>query len=76
MGVWIEIPAMAANYLFPTVTPYMGVWIEIYPDISLHPWELKSLPIWECGLKCWHPRKVLPAFSVTPYMGVWIEIYL
>ena len=32
------------------VTPFVGVWIEIYLKIQID-YNLKSLPLWECGLK-------------------------
>ena len=32
------------------VTPLVGVWIEICP-ISITEDQIKSLPLWECGLK-------------------------
>ena len=34
----------------PTVAPFVGVWIEIYLKIQID-YNLKSLPLWECGLK-------------------------
>ncbi len=36
-------------YVF-LVTPFVGVWIEIYPIWHLSN-QLSSLPSWECGLK-------------------------
>ena len=32
------------------VAPFVGVWIEIYLKIQID-YNLKSLPLWECGLK-------------------------
>ena len=55
------------------VTPYAGVWIEIYANHGKKTYLL-SLPTRECGLKL--PRMIykLPSCQVTPYAGVWIEI--
>ena len=50
VGVWIEI--FVALLQCPTclVAPFVGVWIEIYLKIQID-YNLKSLPLWECGLK-------------------------
>ena len=55
------------------VTPLVGVWIEIH-TYALVPNLILSLPLWECGLKCF--GRITPAvgFHVTPLVGVWIEI--
>ena len=34
----------------------------------------KSLPSWECGLKCFPSLVVSSLNTVTPFVGVWIEI--
>ena len=55
------------------VTPFVGVWIEIYTRSAYTP-KKTSLPSWECGLKL----DILKTFNdpdfVTPFVGVWIEI--
>ena len=50
MGVWIEIYIAEKQSLIEKVTPLVGVWIEItyVREILL---SVKSLPLWECGLK-------------------------
>ena len=50
MGVWIEIDTDSNKIIAGTVTPCMGVWIEI-GWMSTHELTPLSLPVWECGLK-------------------------
>ena len=50
VGVWIEITYNAAEIGQKAVAPFVGVWIEIYLKIQID-YNLKSLPLWECGLK-------------------------
>ena len=33
------------------VAPFVGVWIEIFPDVLQNAYLARSLPSWECGLK-------------------------
>ena len=50
VGVWIEISFNSFVGACNTVAPFVGVWIEIYLKIQID-YNLKSLPLWECGLK-------------------------
>ena len=36
------------------VTPFVGVWIEIYSVMVIATFFKLSLPSWECGLKCFY----------------------
>ena len=57
-----------------TVTPLVGVWIEM----GILVWSLgfytPSLPSWECGLKFMDYQGDRHGRQVTPLVGVWIEI--
>ena len=57
------------------VTPYAGVWIEIYSSLSVITISL-SLPTRECGLKFITGASEAYEEGVTPYAGVWIEIIM
>ena len=50
VGVWIEIIICLNKTRKVFVAPFVGVWIEIYLKIQID-YNLKSLPLWECGLK-------------------------
>ena len=50
VGVWIEIRITPLICFTGPVAPFVGVWIEIYLKIQID-YNLKSLPLWECGLK-------------------------
>ena len=53
VGVWIEIFDHLKITELHTVTPHVGVWIEIRSFArSIYHCLSKSLPTWECGLKC------------------------
>ena len=54
------------------VTPYAGVWIEIYSRRNVSVF-FESLPMRECGLKYIILSHLMMEW-VTPYAGVWIEI--
>ena len=59
-----------------TVTPCVGVWIEILVNTRYSPSGTVSLPAWECGLK-WRVCTASGArCGVTPCVGVWIEILI
>ncbi len=73
MGVWIEIANAGNDYGIVSVTPYVGVWIEI-PSSKGSGMMLSSPPMWGCGLKLMITNTVLLRSIVTPYVGVWIEI--
>ena len=73
MGVWIEIELEAKLQLKESVTPCMGVWIEMTCALLLAVNDT-SLPVWECGLKYVKHYFSASSASVTPCMGVWIEI--
>ena len=50
MGVWVEI-RMSFNVTNNiTVTPCVGVWVEIV-TMEVYNHISASLPAWECGLK-------------------------
>ena len=73
MGVWIEINALFISTSHVGVTPCVGVWIEMYNHVSQSPF-IKSLPVWECGLKLRYFKFLDMMEIVTPCVGVWIEI--
>ena len=50
MGVWIETITAHYTQIRPTVTPYVGVWIET-SDITVKMPNHMSHPTWVCGLK-------------------------
>ena len=54
VGVWIEMQVPISAPLTRLVAPFVGVWIEIYLKIQID-YNLKSLPLWECGLKFFKP---------------------
>ena len=56
------------------VTPFVGVWIEIYQSCEEAMMSVTSLPSWECGLKFRTPQANNVDLHVTPFVGVWIEI--
>ena len=73
MGVWIEIVDKNERNGIRFVTPLVGVWIEI--TITKVPQqEMRSLPLWECGLKLTRSLASTGRIAVTPLVGVWIEI--
>ena len=57
-----------------TVTPCVGVWIEITLCHSMRSFAYESLPAWECGLKYLADMMATHFDEVTPCVGVWIEI--
>ena len=72
MGVWIET-SYHGEYHYPaSVTPCMGVWIETRVTVCSFG-QLKSHPVWVCGLKLQLPHLSHLLKCVTPCMGVWIE---
>ena len=73
MGVWIEILIRLIRYRFQPVTPLVGVWIEII-RLKRFICCVKSLPLWECGLKYEYQKYLYHLRIVTPLVGVWIEI--
>ncbi len=75
MGVWIEIVKTVALKTERNVTPFMGVWIEMFLLSVLSAGLQTSLPLWECGLKYEEADRGREDGGVTPFMGVWIEIY-
>ena len=50
MGVWIEIFLVFGFSSFTSVTPYVGVWIEICRKPDRRKMK-RSPPMWGCGLK-------------------------
>ena len=50
MGAWIETFAFARLKAPLAVTPHVGVWIETRNSTCTLS-VVKSLPMWECGLK-------------------------
>ena len=73
MGVWIEIAVFTKAYSVASVTPCVGVWIEMTEALNSVT-VLASLPAWECGLKSTYGAATQSANGVTPCVGVWIEI--
>ena len=57
----------------PRVTPFAGVWIEIFL-VSAVLTPVMSLPSRECGLKSPNRHLNPDLILVTPFAGVWIEI--
>ena len=60
----------------PHVTPFVGVWIEIFSGEPAEINHWMSLPSWECGLKFWLRKLNKMEAVVTPFVGVWIEIMI
>ena len=52
----------------------MGAWIEI-DKLTVCPEVIKSLPVWERGLKFVTENYALMEDEVAPCVGAWIEIY-
>ena len=50
VGAWIEIIVNTAQASLGTVAPRVGAWIEI-AHVAAYVALLKSLPVWERGLK-------------------------
>ena len=73
MGVWIEIPILFSRCISDFVTPCVGVWIEMIPPQAFAK-KIKSLPVWECGLKFSDVPHHQEIAAVTPCVGVWIEM--
>ena len=79
MGVWIEIFQASQSAQNATVTPCVGVWIEIKEALLPLEFEGVSLPGWGCGLKyagAWeqdHPDKSLPAWGCGLKSLIWID---
>ena len=44
------------------VTPFVGVWIEVFFHCLIKCPHKLSLPSWECGLKFLHPA-ILPRYN-------------
>ena len=74
MGVWIEILDKLARETSLSVTPCVGVWIEIALCVLIAVCAAVSLPAWECGLKCGRASAGDTGQRVTPCVGVWIEM--
>ena len=51
VGVWIETDVKDFIFLVVIVTPYVGVWIETITKLLSSLSSLRSLLMWECGLK-------------------------
>ena len=53
VGVWIEMVCGMGNVQGIHVAPFVGVWIEMQAsEEEMTEGMMKSLPLWECGLKC------------------------
>ena len=50
VGAWIEITSMTGFAMILLVAPLVGAWIEIERVFELFE-NMKSLPLWERGLK-------------------------
>ena len=74
MGVWIEIQFWLERKWNILVTPFVGVWIEIFCYYNTKNVLTTSLPSWECGLKYNSNKQRDRRSEVTPFVGVWIEI--
>ena len=73
VGAWIEIYMMWEKDGKDVVAPLVGAWIEIHhPHKPDH--QLRSLPLWERGLKYTIPLHLSPYKNVAPLVGAWIEI--
>ncbi len=57
------------------VTPFAGVWIEIFIRSAISMPIVSSLPSRECGLKYPLLQMIQHRLQVTPFAGVWIEIF-
>ena len=75
MGVWIEISSRRPSAIPScSVTPFMGVWIEIFhlPEVTLFQLVTPFMGVWIEILSLNIQQKHR---NVTPFMGVWIEIF-
>ena len=52
--------------MLPIVTPLAGVWIEISKLVLRRIQKVKSLPLWECGLKLSYPDTLPPLLRHSP----------
>ena len=68
MGVWIEILLSNYNASLKTVTPFVGVWIEI---THTHTHVTPFVGVW---IEIGHASGRIVRLLVTPFVGVWIEI--
>ena len=73
MGAWIEILHLLDEAFLHSVAPLVGAWIEIAIIDGLGG-ILKSLPLWERGLKYFWLR-IFQILFVAPLVGAWIEIF-
>ena len=72
VGVWIETCKTGTTDSRNGVTPHVGVWIETNIMIEKLAY-VRSLPMWECGLKQSTLIRNYGDTLVTPHVGVWIE---
>ena len=75
MGVWIETCRWCADRIRLPVTPCMGVWIET-SLLFARGLQVKSHPVWVCGLKQIEFWQIFRCYPVRPCMGVWIETWI
>ena len=52
----------------------MGAWIEIGLNLSVISFGIRSLPLWERGLKSGHLGEMDMPGTVAPLVGAWIEM--
>ena len=69
---FLSIHTVAPQYF---VTPYAGVWIEIYAHmlVSMGVVVTPYAGVW---IEMNHSQRLLSFANVTPYAGVWIEIIM
>ena len=56
-----------------TVTPFVGVWIEIHSQIAMDFMDLVT-PFVGVWIEIGAIGQGISVFAVTPFVGVWIEI--
>ena len=56
------------------VAPLVGAWIEIFLLRGETTDYIRSLPLWERGLKSLHWHQEILRILVAPLVGAWIEM--
>ena len=72
MGAWIETSVALVAQSQDVVAPHVGAWIETR-SASRKCATLKSLPMWERGLKPIISSHQFRCLCVAPHVGAWIE---
>ena len=65
VGAWIEINECCIQTKENTVAPLVGAWIEIVAATRIIS-AIRSLPLWERGLKCVNFNVIFVHFGRSP----------